>query len=190
MTVLAPRTAAMLGLACAVMLATTGCSVKTHSKDDNESASISIGGDADDSAGNGAAGNGAKTVSIDVPGFSAKVSVPDLDVGGKDTDIDGLRFYPGTKIDSVNINGHAGDGSGGESKGVVNMGFASPATPDALIGYYRDEAKRSGWTEVPPPAGHQFAATKPDEHGQPKQLVIDLAAAGSGSTGTFRISGG
>jgi hypothetical protein len=169
--------------------ALAACSVKTHDKDGNETAAISFGGDADGNSADDISGNGSKTVSVDVPGFSAKVSVPDLDIGGKDTDIDGIKVYPGTKMNGVNVLANAGDGSGSESQGKVAMAFSAPIPPDQLLGYYRGEAAKAGWKAEPTPGGSQFAATKIDDKGKPTHLTIDLAGAGTGSTGKFQIVG-
>lgn len=170
--------------AALLSLSLAGCSASTHGTAGNESASISFGGD--DNSANGSDG---KTVSVDVPGFSAKIAVPGLDVGGKDTDIDGIALYPGTKLDGVNVHADAADGSGGDSQGRVDMGFSAPATPDQLLAYYKGAARQAGWSEQPPAAGQQFAATKTDGKGKPEHLAMSIAAAGAGATGHVLIDG-
>jgi hypothetical protein len=185
----ATRSAFQCATALAAVALLTACNVKTHDKNGNETAAISFGGDADGNGAGDMSGDGSKTVSVDVPGFSAKVAVPDLDIGGKDTDIDGIKLYPGTKMNGVNVLANAGDGSGGESQGKVVMAFSAPIPPDQLLGYYKGEAAKAGWKEEPAPGGSQFAATKIDEKGKSTHLTLNLAGAGTGSTGKFQILG-
>lgn len=178
------------GLPLALLAA---CSVRTRDKDGNETATIRFG-DGNSmavDAGDGKVGTGAggKTVAINVPGFSAKVSVPGLALGGKDTDIDGIAPYPGTTMNGVNIDARDNDGTGGESQGRVDMGFSAPASPDRLIAYYRNAARNAGWIEQPPAAGQQFAATKANGKGKVAHLAMSVAPAADGSAGHFRIDG-
>ncbi|USI72393.1 hypothetical protein [Sphingomonas morindae] len=157
------------------------------------------GGDGDDKtrAANGTAsvqfsapeGDGnSQTLALSVPGFSAKLAVPGLSFGTDESSIDGLRFHPGTKITGMQVAGDAGDGTGGESRGTVQMQFTDPAAPEALLAYYRDAARGSGWREVPPAAGQQFAATKPGDKGEAR-LALQLGPQGSGSAGHFIVTG-
>lgn len=173
---------ALFPLVAAGLLA--GCGGHDDKAADNGTTSIRFSGIGD----NGADGN-AQTVAVSVPGFSAKLNLPGVDLAGGSTGIDGIAMHPGSKITGLNVTGKAGDGTGGESHGTVEMAFADPgAAPDALLAYYRDAAKRGGWTEVPPAAGQQFAATKAKDGGN-EQLALQIAAAGSGSSGRFVVNG-
>ena len=173
----------------ALAIALAGCSDRTHDKNGNETASISFG-DGNSMTADGGGGNAAdKIVAINVPGFSAKVAVPGLDLGGKDTDIDGIALYPGTKMNGVNIDAHDNDGTGGESQGRVDMAFSAPAGPGQLLAYYKGAARNAGWTEQPPAAGQQFAATKTDGKGKTAHLAMSVTGVASGSTGHFTIDG-
>jgi hypothetical protein len=178
----------LFALATTAALA-TACSVRTHDKAGNETASISFG-DGNAMTIDAGDGNSAdKTVAINVPGFSAKVAVPGLAIGGKNADIDGIALYPGTRMNGVNIDAGNNDGTGGESQGRVDMAFTAPASPDQLLSYYKGAARNAGWSEQPPAAGQQFAATKTDDKGKLAHLAMSVTGAGTGSSGHFQIDG-
>lgn len=171
---------------CLALAVLAGCGHKDDPAAQTETAQISF------SADNGAAGNGsdAQTVAVNVPGFSAKLNVPGLTLGSQNMSIDGIAFHPGTRLSGVNIAGAAGDGSGGEGHGAVEMRFTDPAAPDQLLAYYKQAAQGGGWTEVPPAAGQQFAATRAKADGSEHLALQVGAAAGGGSTGRFLVTGG
>ncbi len=160
------------------------CSVRTHDANGNRDASITIGNSTD---GNG--GGNTQSVSIDVPGFSAKVNVPDLDLGSDTTKIDDLAIFPGTKVNGVKITGQASDGSGGDSKGDVEMGFSAPGDPAKIIDWYRGQAQQQGWTIVPPSGANQFQATKTESGHSATQFALQVAQAAGGSSGRFFVTG-
>jgi len=172
-----------LFLAATLLLA--GCSVRTHGNGQDGTASITIGNAAD--------GGGNHSMSINAPGFSARMDLPDLDLGTGSMQIEDMKIFPGTKIQGLNITGEARDtaSSADESadgKGEVQMGFTAPGGVDQVIAWYRDQAQKSGWTIVPPTAGNQFEATKPGEHG-PAHFALRIAATATGSDGRFSVTG-
>lgn len=173
--------AAILLAGTALLIA--GCSVRTHDNGQDSSASISIGNDADDGSGNHA-------VSITAPGFSAKMNLPNLDLGTGTMQIEDMKIFPGTKIHGVDIAGDAGKGDDEDAsgRGLVEMGFTAPGGVDQVIAWYRDQAQKTGWTIVTPTAGNQFEATKPGEHG-PTHFALRVAATASGSDGHFTVTG-
>ena len=179
----APRLAAAPLLIGALLV--SACSVHTHDSTDNADASITIGNTTD---GNGG-GNGTQSVSINVPGFSAKLNVPDLDLGGDTTKIDDLLIFPGTKVNGVKIMGQASDGSGGDSKGNVEMGFSAPGDPAKIIAWYRGQAQQQGWTIVPPSGANQFQATKQESGHGTTQFALQVAQSAGGSNGHFFVTG-
>jgi hypothetical protein len=174
-------------------LGLAGCHAEAKG-DHGTVASISIGDGAgnDSAAGTGGAGKD-QTVSIDVPGFSGKMTVPGLSIGSENAKIDDMPFFPGTRVNGINVAGEAGDGSGGHGTGKVDMAFTAPADTGRLIAWYRDQAQQHGWTVVPPAGGHQFEATK-DRPGTDKSgashFALQVAPQGTGSTGHFLVSGG
>jgi hypothetical protein len=179
------KTSALVLFIAVPALALAGCSLKAHG-DNDEDASITIGdGNAAD-GGNAAAGNGQQSVSIDVPGFSAKVNVPDLDIGG-DTKIEDMPLFPGTKVNGVNISAHDGDGD--DSKGDVTMAFTAPADTGKIVAWYKDQAGKHGWDVVPATGENQFEATKQEAGHAPTHFALQVASATGGSSGRFIVTG-
>ena len=171
-------------LALAGALALAGCNIKTHG-DNGEDASITIGGGSNGATGNAAA-NGQQSVSIDVPGFSAKVNMPDLDIGD-DTKIEDMPLYPGTKVNGVNISAH--DSDDGDDKGDVTMAFTAPADTGKVVAWYKDQAGKHGWDIVPATGESQFEATKKDPGHNPTHFALQIASATGGSSGRFIVTG-
>ncbi len=170
-----------LFLPAALLLA--GCSMHTHDNGQDSTASITIGNGGEDGSGNHA-------VSITAPGFSAKMDLPNLDLGTGSMQIEDMKIFPGTKIQGVNITGETAksDDEDASSRGQVAMGFTAPGGVDQVIAWYRDQAQKTGWTIVAPTAGNQFEATKPGEHG-PAHFALRVAATASGSDGHFTVTG-
>lgn len=160
-----------------------GCNVRTHDNGQDSSASITIGNGGEDDSAN-------HTVSITAPGFSARMDLPNLDLGTGTMQIEGMKVFPGTKIHGVDIAGDVdkGDDEDARHKGEVAMGFTAPGDVGQVIAWYRDQAQKTGWTIVTPTAGNQFEATKPGEHG-PARFALRLAPAASGSDGRFTVTG-
>ena len=50
-------------------------------------------------------------VAINVPGFDANVKLPKMMLNHSNFDIDGVKLYPGSKVDSVNVNADNQDAS-------------------------------------------------------------------------------
>jgi hypothetical protein len=176
-----------VALACTTgmaLLMLTACGKSHDQPTQTDTASISFS--ADNTSGN--ASDASHSVSVSVPGFAAKLNVPGLAIGS-DMSIDGIAFRPNTKIAGVNIVGAAGDGSGGEGHGTVEMRFTDPGAPDQVLAYYKQAAQQGGWTEVPPAAGQQFAATKHKDDGT-EHLALQVGAAAAGSSGRFIVTGG
>lgn len=180
------RSPAFLLPAIALSVALAGCSFKTHG-DNGQEASITIGNGTGDDGNDAQAGNGQQSVSIDVPGFSAKVKVPDLDIGG-DTKIEDMPLYPGTRVNGVNITAQDGDADR-ESKGNVTMAFTAPADTGKVIAWYKDQAGRHGWQAVPATGENQFEATKQEDGHAPTHFALQIASATGGSSGRFIVTG-
>jgi hypothetical protein len=163
------------------VLAIAGCDATAHG-DNGEDASITIG-----NGGHGAGAGRQQTMSIDVPGLSAKVNVPDLDIGG-DTKIEDMPLYPGTRVNGVNIS--AQDGSDGhDAQGDVTMAFTAPANRAQVIAWYGDQARRHGWDVVPATGANQFEASKAVDGKSPTHFALQVASATGGSSGRFIVTG-
>ena len=109
-------------------LALAGCEVKVGDKAKDENGNVSV------SAESG--------VSIDAPGFKAKVNIPGIDIGSEHMDIDGMKLFPGSKVANVNVVGKDGPGDN------VTMGYTAPGAPAAVASYYENAAKEAGFTGV------------------------------------------
>ncbi|MBA2933104.1 hypothetical protein HZF05_03235 [Sphingomonas sp. CGMCC 1.13654] len=175
---------AALALFAGAALALSGCNIKAHG-DNGEDASITIGGG--NATDDGKTANGQQSVAIDVPGFSAKVNVPDLDIGD-DTKIEDMPLFPGTKVNGVNISAHDGDGDG-DSRGDVTMAFTAPADTGKVIAWYKDQAGKHGWDVVPATGENQFEATKQEDGKGPTHFALQVASATGGSSGRFIVTG-
>jgi hypothetical protein len=172
-------------LATALILA--GCHASVHNDQGGGDASITIGNAGGDDG--STAGNGQQSVSIKVPGFSAKMSMPNLDLG-HDTKIGNMPMFPGTKVTSVNISADHADGSGGDSQGNVNMAFSAPGKAADIVSWYKDQASKDGWSAQPPSGANQFEATKQEaDHNGPTHFALQVADSNQGSTGHFLVSG-
>lgn len=182
----APRPLVLLVPVMALSVALSGCSFKTHG-DNGEEASISIGNGAGSDGNDMLAGNGQQSVSIDVPGFSAKVKVPDLEIGG-DTKIEDMPLYPGTKVNGVNITAQDG-ADDAEGKGNVTMAFTAPADTGKVIAWYKDQAGKHGWQAAPATGENQFEATKQEDGHAPTHFALQIASATGGSSGRFIVTG-
>jgi hypothetical protein len=117
----------------------SACHMKISKDEAGNSASVSVGEDGNVSI---KAADGAQGMSISVPGFEAKMTIPGLKMGGENMDIDGMKLYPGTKLAAINVNGHDGAGGG------VDLHYTSAAAPVALAQYYADAARAQAFTGV------------------------------------------
>ncbi len=166
-------------LLAAPMLLLAACHMKVgdDTKDGN-SASVSVGEDGNVQV---KAADGAQGVSVSVPGFSAKVNIPGLDLNSDShTDIDGMKLYPGTKIIAVNVNAH-------DDAGTVDMRFTSPGAPGAIADYYASAARAEDFTDVAVKKDGDkalFTAKKPDGD----LVSIALAPDTAGSAGQIKIT--
>lgn len=147
-------------------------------------ASVNIGDDAKERGDNVhlAMGDGKdrNQVSLEVPGLSAKVSLPDMNLGSH-MDMDGIKLAPDTDVKTVDV---TGDDKGAKDEGRVHMEFTSKGTPASLIAYYKQAAAGAGYSNIAATASG-LSATK----GQ-KQFAMSVAPDGAGSRGTITMHGG
>jgi hypothetical protein len=146
--------------------------------------------DLSDQDGNAADGNvhmavaekadGKNQVSLSVPGFSANVSLPNLDLGSH-TDLDGMKLAPGTSVKTFDVNGRD-DAKNGDDHGTVRLSFANPDAPAKLIDYYRSAAAGAGYRDIQG-GGDRLAARKGD-----KQFALMVSPQGAGSQGTITLT--
>ncbi|MFS0737366.1 hypothetical protein ABC347_09975 [Sphingomonas sp. 1P06PA] len=153
-----------------------GCEVSTtgDTGGNQAGASVSIGGDGKDGVSLKSGDNG---VAIDVPGFSAKVKIPGLDIDGAEMDIDGMALAANTTVTRVDVVGDDA-AKGGD---VVKIGFTSTDAPAKLIAHYREAGKAAGFTMTgdarsasgEKPGGKRFAVTtSPAANGASGEIVV------------------
>ena len=157
----------------AALLALAACHRGPSTKPDPRNSEAAVGGDAAAPAGG--------TVSIDVPGFKAKVDIPDLAVSAGSGDaIDGVPLYPGTQISGASVS--AGD-TGNDGQATIR--YSVPAPPATVLAYYRDHATGAGY-RLGARTTDSVSATKPDGSG----FTVVAHTGTNGSTdGTLTASG-
>jgi hypothetical protein len=162
------------GLAAALLLSACHASVKIgdDEKDAGDNVHLAMG----DAKGN------KDHISLDVPGFSAKISLPDMNLGGH-MDLDGIKLAPDTDVKSMDITGDDKGSSGDDGSGTVRMEFTNPGTPASLIDYYRKAATDAGYGGVAATATG-VSATK-----EGKQFAMSIAPAAKGSRGAITMTG-
>lgn len=119
-------------------------------------------------------------VRIDTPVFKADVQLPRMALDAANLDLDGLKLFPGARIEGMDIQGN----SGPAGKGGVRLRFDAPAGVDTVRDWFVQEAERAGYKVQA--NGATLAGTTAD--GAP--VRIELADAGPGrTTGVINLSG-
>ena len=121
-------------------------------------------------------------VSVKLPGFEGKMKLPKLHLDSDDFDLDGVNLYPGSTVDSMNINANQSDGK--EASGLVNIGFTSPASRDTVQSWFAGKfADRGFQTQVEP--GHITGTTSDGD-----RFDLKLTPAGADKTrGEMHVQG-
>ncbi len=138
--------------------------------------SVTINGDNGTMIG-GVDGNSGE-VKIDVPGFKASVTMPKIKIDAGDFDLNGVKLYPGSSIEGINVQGDT------DQKGGVRVHFTSPATPDTVRGWFAERLGKVGYT-IRTDGANLVGTT--DEN---KPFRLDLTPDGSDKAkGTILIGG-
>jgi len=119
-------------------------------------------------------------VSLDVPGFNAKLALPDLDIGGH-LDLDGIKVAPDTKVTSIDVT--AKDKGGSNDEGKVQIAFTNPGSPTAVLDHYARSAADAGYGNVSRTDSSLTA------HKEAKTFALNVSRQGSGSQGSIVMSG-
>ncbi len=113
-------------------------------------------------------------VKLAVPGFSGKITLPKVQLDAGDFDLDGVKLYPGSTIDSMNV-------AGGDKRNQVVIAFTSPAAPATVRGWFEPRLAKAGYTLSA--TGTGLAGRTADD----KPFALDLAP-GSGAQAKGRIT--
>lgn len=116
-------------------------------------------------------------VAVNVPGFSAKVKLPKIDLTAKDFDLDGVKLYPGSTIGAMNVKGGDTDGEEGRDGGSVQVRFSAPARPEEVRSYFLNSFREKGMKAWPEGTG--IAGRNEDD----APFRIDLNPAGGKTDG-------
>ena len=144
-----------------------GTSVSINAKD-NDGSDVAIRADGDTGK-----------VSVKIPGFEGKVTLPKVMLSSSNFEIDGVKLYPGSKVGSVNVNA---DKSGGKDESKVDIAFTSPADPAKVAAYLRSAFAERQVTF----AGNDSSMTGKTSDGD--DFIISLTPGAAGQTaGTVAI---
>ncbi|HEX8382242.1 MAG TPA: hypothetical protein VF592_02595 [Sphingomonas sp.] len=145
-----------------------------------EGTSVSI----DDGGGNvlGAVDGRTGEVKIDVPGFQGSLKLPRFKLDADDVDLNGVKLYPGSTIDGIDIRGDE-KGAGGGEEGV-RLSFTSPAAAATVRDWLGERLKEAGFTVTP--SGEGLSGTTDD--GKPFRLEMRPGDAAA-STGVIVLGG-
>jgi hypothetical protein len=122
-------------LALPLALGITACSGKNESE---EGTTINIDATTDKGSSvqitaDGKTGN----VGFKVPGFDTNIRLPKKLLDDSNFDIDGVKLYPGSTVDTVNIT--ANEKGGKDEQTYVRIGFTSPADPAKVSDWFKDQ---------------------------------------------------
>lgn len=102
------------------------------------------------------------SVGINIPGFSANVHIPGMNLDKGNFDIDGVKLYPGSKIGQMNVTGNA-KSDDADGHGSVALDFDAPAPPATVRAYYVDAFKAHGYTVDADSTIDKLKVTKGDD---------------------------
>jgi hypothetical protein len=125
-------------------------------------------------------GRGSNKVSVKVPGFSANVALPDLDLGSH-IDLDGIKLAPDSIVKSLDVTAH--DTAADKDGGIVRLSFADTKAPGAIIDHYARAAIAAAYTDMIR-TSTSVTARKGD-----KTFAVQVAQQGSGSQGIITLAG-
>jgi hypothetical protein len=125
--------------------------------------------------------DGGSGVAVNVPGFKAKVSLPDINLAGH-VDLDGIKLAPNSHVNGLNVDAQ-GEDKNGTGQGTVRMSFTNTGSPASVIDHYARSAADAGYGDIAR-TGSSLSAKKDD-----KTFALEIGPDGTGSKGTITISG-
>ena len=124
--------------------------------------------------------DGGSGVSVNVPGFNANVSLPNINLAGH-VDLDGIKLAPNSHVSGINVD--AQDSKNGNGEGTVRMAFTNTDGPTAVLDHYARSAADAGYGAIAR-TDTSLSAKKDD-----KTFAVEIGPDGSGSKGTITITG-
>ncbi|QHL90077.1 hypothetical protein GVO57_03595 [Sphingomonas changnyeongensis] len=109
-------------------------------------------------------------VAIAVPGFKANVDLPGLKVKAKDLDLAGMKPYPGTEVERIDIS--KAPAESGEKRAII--AFTAPADAARVRGWFVEQGKVAGFAL----AGEAMTLAGTGPEGE--QVEMRFADAGPG----------
>ena len=125
--------------------------------------------------------DGGSGVSVNVPGFDAKVSLPNINLAGH-MDLDGIKLAPNSHVSGLNVDAQGND-KGGNGQGVVRMNFTNTDSSTTVLDHYARSAADAGYGDIAR-TGTSLSARKDD-----KTFAVEIGPDGQGSKGTITITG-
>ena len=80
---------------------------------------------------------------VDLPGFQGSLKLPKIRLDADDVDLNGIKLYPGSTIDRINL---AGSEAWGGGKAGVRLDFTSPAAAATVRDWLGERLDRAGFT--------------------------------------------
>lgn len=118
-------------------------------------------------------------VGFKVPGFDVNMRLPKKLLDDSNFDIDGVKLYPGSTVDTVNITANKQADKG--ERADVRIGFTSPADPAKVRGWFKDQFGKQS-IELTGDAGKLAGTTKDGE-----AFTIELAEKDGKTAGTVIV---
>lgn len=116
---------------------------------------------------------------IDAPGLKADIDLPFMGAITGSMDIDGVKLYPDSKIQGVNIDAHDD-----RDDGRFTMRFHAPADRAKVVAWFNRQFADNGFKMTL--SGDRFTGT--NDEGKP--VTLDLRDGANGATeGEIRIEG-
>ena len=116
---------------------------------------------------------------VDVPGFQGSLKLPKIRLDANDVDLNGVKLYPGSTIDGIDITGNEKGNGGG-----VRLGFTSPAAADTVRDWLGERLGKAGFALRRD--GDGLTGTTDED----KPFRLEMRPGGKGrSTGIITLSG-
>jgi hypothetical protein len=122
---------------------------------------ISIDGNDDDNSSVTTDANG--QIEIHAPGLSGSLKLPKMTMRAEDFEVNGVKLYPGSTMKTFHVD------SRGDKDGKVTLSFESPAAPDTVRDWFRDNMTKQGFKVAT--SGDNLSGTTDD--GQPFAVTLD-----------------